>query len=198
MKLIPYISLFTVLVTTGCGSEKEDVTPSSANSKTVSMANSSFAQDLIDESGCDPRIANAMAPFESDYGECAMEQFAEVCGEDNVEAGILLISEARVQPGLNPWAWGCARRMEPKTALVSACQYRFKQSSAVCECSVDASYNAESDKALLEWLAFTEANDPLAKEGKFKEWATFGSNSRWEELAEIRSRHYTRLESCMK
>lgn len=198
MKLFPYIGLFASLLVGGCGSEKEDISPLSANSTTGTQATNSFAQDLIDESGCDPRIANAMAPFESDYGECSMPQFTEVCGEENVEAGILLIADARVQPGLNPWVWACARRMEPQIALVSACQYRFRQSPAVCECSVNASYSAEDDKDLLEWLAFTEANDPKGKEGKFKRWSTFGPNSRWEELSEIRARHYSRLESCMK
>ncbi|WP_371195630.1 hypothetical protein [Glaciecola sp. SC05] len=195
-----YILLIAIVTLTlsACFGESETVETTSAKSPVSESATSSFAKELIDEQGCDPRIANAMAPFDSDYGECDMPKFVEVCGADNFDAGVALIAEVReLQSGLNPWVWSCARRMEPKVALVAACQYRMGQSQQVCECSVNASYESDDDKQMLEWLAFTEANDPHSKLGKFKEWSSFSENGRWEELTEVRARHYDRIEKCM-
>lgn len=203
MKLLSCFIIVTAITLVACGGNND------ANSKDVKTAASGenvgsvdavndFAKELIVDEGCDPRIANAMAPFESDYGECTMPKFEELCGPENVDAGIALIGQVReISGGLNPWVWACVRRMEPKIALVSACQYRFSQTPEVCECSVNESYSAEEDKGLLEWLSFTEANDPQGNQGKFKEWANFSNNGRWEELAELRDRHYKRLERCM-
>ena len=203
MKLLSCFIIVTAITLVGCGGNNDNISKdvktavSAENVGSVDALND-FAKGLIVDEGCDPRIANAMAPFESDYGECKMPMFEEVCGPENVEAGIALIGEAKeLSGGLNPWVWACVRRMEPKIALVSACQYRFQQTAKVCECSVNESYSAEDDKGLLEWLSFTEANDPQAKQGKFKEWAKVWSNGRWEELTELRDRHYKRLERCM-
>ncbi|WP_139792417.1 hypothetical protein [Henriciella litoralis] len=156
-----------------------------------------FARSLVKEDGCDPRIAKAMAPFESDYGECTMNKLTDICGEENFDRGVALIPAVREQqPGLNPWLWACSRNNDVRTAMFATCKERYRQSDETCDCAVDAFLASESDSELVEWFSIQHAFDTRGAEGKYQNWVGYGPESRMTDLSDISGRYSNKLEEC--
>ena len=178
--------------------------PGDADGSTTQAATSvktsdlnSYARSLVKEDGCDPRIAKALAPFESEYGECTMNKLTDICGEENFDRGVALIPAVReANPGLNPWLWACSRNNDVRTAMYATCKERYRQSDETCDCAVDAFLASESDSELVEWFSIQHAFDSRGAEGKYESWAGFGPGSRITDLNKISGRYSKQLEQC--
>ena len=192
-------SLALVLLSACGGGDAPDAqdgaAPQASDVKTSDL--NAYARDLVREDGCDPRIAKALAPFESEYGECTMNKLTDICGEENFDRGVALIPAVRDHdPGLNPWLWACSRNNDVRTSMLATCQERFRQSDETCTCAVDAFLASESDRELVEWFSIQQAFDARGAEGKYEGWAGFGPDSRLTELPEMFGRYSEHLEDC--
>lgn len=189
---------FTLLGACGGGDTpdaKNSAAPQTGDVKTSDL--NGYARALVKEDGCDPRIAKALAPFESEYGECTMNKLTDICGEENFDRGVALIPAVREQqPGLNPWLWACSRNNDVRTAMFATCKERYRQSDETCGCVVDTFIASESDGEMVEWFSIQQAFDARGAEGKYETWAGFGPGSRMNDLTEIASRYSKQLDEC--
>lgn len=195
-----FAAMITVSMLGGCGggdsTAAQEIGQESQSDVKVSDLNK-YARSLVKEDGCDPRIAKAMAPFESDYGECTMNKLTDICGEENFDRGVALIPAVREHnPGLNPWLWACSRNNDVRTAMFATCKERYRQSDETCNCAVDAFLASESDSELVEWFSIQHAFDARGAEGKYQSWAGYGAKSRLTDLSDISSRYSKKLEGC--
>ncbi len=195
-----FAACLTMLLLNACGGSDTAGAQDSPSAQTDDVRMSElngFARSLVKEDGCDPRIAKAMAPFESDYGECKMNKLTDICGEENFDRGVALIPAVReYNPGINPWLWACSRNNDVRTAMLATCRERYRQSDETCACAVDAFLAGESDSELVEWFSIQHAFDARGAEGKYESWASFGPGSRINDLNDISGRYAKQLDRC--
>lgn len=187
------------LLLAACGGDHAGPSSTGGADTNAANANSAYARALIKEDGCDPRIANALSPYESEYGECSMKRYTDICGEENEAAGIALIAQVRGAEleGVNPWLWACARNAGARNALIASCTSRGRLGGSIddCTCAVDVTLAQEDDSEMVRWLSYTEADDAVGSDAEFAKFYDLESG-KIEALQELRARHYRRFQTC--
>lgn len=184
-----------------CGDDEAASGSDAADTRTAESTKglTGYAKELVREEGCDPDIAREMAPYESDYGECRMEQFLDTCGSQNKADGIKLISEIRDEgnEGLNPWLRACVRSQDLETSLNALCQARLRQNPDVCSCVAKGTLSDEPDRELVQWFAIAHAYDPNWQRGQYKAWGSpMSAENRFDDLEKTKAVFYGQLEAC--
>ncbi|MCP5396104.1 MAG: hypothetical protein H6918_05120 [Sphingomonadaceae bacterium] len=184
-----YVLCAGSLLTMGCSdNETED-------SRGLRNDAAKLAEELVTEDGCDPAIAAAIAPFGSDYGECRMPQFTELCGQENKDRGIAMIGVLREREtaGLNPWAIACAREGEPVKAIEANCRAQNIGNEKECSCAAKRTaalpgINSRRFARLLAHDALADT-DPAERSGS-------GSGVIVEDDLEHRNAFFAQVEAC--
>lgn len=193
-----FITCLSTSLLIACGEDNSpDATLQTSDASTGKL--NAYAKALVHEEGCDPDIARAMAPYESDYGECRMPQFLDICGEQNKSDGIQLISEIRDEEtaGLNPWLRACVRSQDLETSLNALCQARMRQTVEVCECVAQSTIEEIEEVELVQWFTIAHAYDPNWQKGQYEAWGSMMSEeNRFDDLESAKAVFYNQLKTC--
>ncbi|MEL7231389.1 MAG: hypothetical protein AAGJ85_02640 [Pseudomonadota bacterium] len=193
-----FITCLSASLLIACGEENSpDATLQTPDASAGKL--NAYAKALVREEGCDPDIARAMAPYESDYGECRMPQFLDTCGAQNKSDGIQLISEIRDEgtEGLNPWLRACVRSQDVQTSLNALCQARMRQTDEVCSCVAEGTIRGIDDAELTQWFTIAHAYDPNWQKGQYETWGSMMSEeNRFDDLESAKAVFYNQLKTC--